>query len=122
MGAVFKRKRRDKHGNIKESKNYWIKFYRHGKAISENSGTDKWADAKAFLKMREGDAAKGKPVAIRYDKVTFAELYDALEANYEFKGQSTTKIKGYRKNYLEPFRHVNAEPHSSADGWTTSPE
>ena len=62
MGAVFQQKRKDKHdGNTKESKNQWIKLYQHGRAFNENSDTDKCADSANYLKLREGEAAKGKP-------------------------------------------------------------
>ena len=106
MGAVFKRKRKDKHGNIKESKNYWIKFYQHGMAISENAGTDKWADAKAFLKMREGDVAKGKPAGVRFDKIMLSELIQDLKDDYKLKSQKRPRT-GHLEKFFDGYRVVD---------------
>jgi len=67
MGMVYKR-----------GSKYWIKYYRNGKPYRESAQTDKEADAKKLLRMREGHIAEGKFPGLRVEKI----LYDELERDY----------------------------------------
>lgn len=62
MGTIYRRKFKDKDGNIKEGKTYRIKYYHNGKPFYENAESIKWADAANLLKQRKGDLAQGNPV------------------------------------------------------------
>jgi integrase len=84
-------------------KTYWIKYYHNGKPISESAKTHKKMVAKKLLERREGEISSGKMPGYLFEKVTFTELYDDLEADYEYKGQDTSRIKGARKKHIEPF-------------------
>ena len=106
MGAVFKRKRKDKVGNVKESKNYWIKFYQHGKPYCENAGTDKWADAVNFMKQRAGEAAKGKPAGVRFDKIMLSELVQDLKEHYTLKDKKRPRT-AYLKKFFDNYRVID---------------
>ena len=74
MGTIYKKKWKDKAGNQKESKTWWIKYYRRGKPYFENTKTDKKMVATEILKQREGDLAKGKLPGVHFDRVTFEDL------------------------------------------------
>ena len=83
MGMVYKRKTKDKHGNIKEGKIWWIKYYRNGKAYYESTGTNKKRKAETTLKEREGDMAKGKLPPANFNRIKYDELADDLERDYK---------------------------------------
>lgn len=71
MGMIYKR------GSV-----FWIKYYRNGKPYRESTRSEKEADAKRFLKKREGEIAQGKPPGIVFDKVKFNDLVDDFLADY----------------------------------------
>jgi integrase len=73
MGSVYRRK---------NSKNWWIKYYRNGKPYSETSGTDIKSVAQRLLKRREGEIAQGKVPGVVYDRITFDELADDFLTDY----------------------------------------
>ncbi len=73
MGCVYRRK---------NSKNWWIKYSRNGKAYQESSGSDLKAVAQRLLKRREGEIAQGKVPGIVFDRVTFDELADDFLTDY----------------------------------------
>ena len=72
MGCIYRR-----------GKNYWIKYYRHGKQFAESTHTDKMEVAKRTLKMREGEIAQGKLPSICFEKVKFDELMDDYISDYK---------------------------------------
>lgn len=41
MGMIYKRKKKDKDGNVKELNVYWIKYYRNGKPYYESAKSKK---------------------------------------------------------------------------------
>ena len=54
MGSIYRRKWKDKNGNIKEGKILWIKYYdRSGKPCRESTRSTKEADAKRLLKKEK---------------------------------------------------------------------
>jgi integrase len=97
MGTIYRRKFKDKNGNTREGKTFWIKYYHGGKPIYESTKSDKWADAANLLKQREGDAASGKPPGVRFDKVMFAELVEDILEDYKLKGQKKPRHKRLKR-------------------------
>jgi integrase len=71
MGSVYQR------GNV-----YWIKYYRHGKALFQSSHSKKKEVATRLLKQKEGEIAKGEIPSITFEKVSFTELVDDLKEDY----------------------------------------
>jgi integrase len=65
MGCVYRRK---------NSKKYWIKYSRNGKAFHESSGSEIKAVAEQLLKRREGEIAQGRQPGVVFDRVKFDEL------------------------------------------------
>ncbi len=76
MGSLYKR------GDI-----WWVKYYQNGKSIRESTGTEKEAEAKRFLKLREGQVAQGKSVVPHFDRLRFEELATDLLADYQINGK-----------------------------------
>lgn len=91
MGMIYKRKYKDKNGNVREGKTYWIKYYRDGKPYRESTKSKKEADAKRLLKKREGEIAQGKIPGVYFDKVGFSDLADGFIYDYEINERKSIK-------------------------------
>lgn len=93
MGSLYQR------GSI-----WWLKYYQHGRAIRETSGTDNKAAAGRMLRLREGDIAKGIPVAPKLGRITFDEAAADLINDYKTNKRKTTKDVERKINlHLRPF-------------------
>lgn len=90
MGHIFKPRYKDKDGNYRESKVYWIKYYRNGKPFRESTKSTKEADAKRLLKKREGEISDGKIPGIYFDKVLFDELAEDFLRDYRINNRKST--------------------------------
>src|SRR5262245_21434973 len=66
---------------------YWAKWYEHGRAIRESTGSEKEAEAKRFLKLREGAVATGAPIPPRLDRIRYDELAEDLRTFYKTTGR-----------------------------------
>jgi len=80
MGCVYRRK---------NSKNYWIKYSRNGKAFCESSASKLKSVAEQLLKRREGEIAQGKPPGIIFDRVAFNELTEDFLADYRVNNRKS---------------------------------
>jgi len=70
MGYAYRPKRRDgTPGRI-----WWVKYYVNSRPVRESTGADKEAEARRFLKLREGAAARGSPIPPRIDRIPYDEL------------------------------------------------
>ncbi len=95
MGSVFK---------VRDSKYWWIQYYRRGKRFRESTKFEKKSDAQKLLKRREGQIAEGKTPGIIYDKVIWDELAEGYLRDYRLnKRKSMEKaercIKHLRKHF-----------------------
>ena len=101
MGCVYRRK---------NSKNYWIKYYRNGKAYVESSHSRLREVAKMLLRKREGEISAGKIPSIHIEKVTFDDLADDLRVDYEINNRKSLNRLGISIDHLrdsfEGFRIV----------------
>jgi hypothetical protein len=61
MGTIYRRKFKDKNGNTKEGKTFWIRFQHNGKPVYESAKSTKWAEA--HLVAREACVIAGVGVA-----------------------------------------------------------
>jgi hypothetical protein len=59
---------------VRQSKAYWIIYYRNGKGERENTHTTDFAAAKRLLQSREGDTARGIPVSAKLGRVKIDDL------------------------------------------------
>ena len=89
-GSLFRRKFKKPNGEIYEGEIYWVKYYRHGKAITESTHTNLITKAQRMLNKRLGEVAMGLPSSRSYDKVTFDELAKDLALHYEVEGNRST--------------------------------
>ena len=101
MGMIYKRKKKDKNGNVKEGKIYWIKYYRNGKPYRESTRSKKKADAKRLLKKREGEISEGKLPGVYFDRVRFDELAEELLTDYRINGKKSLKRTQESVNHLK---------------------
>jgi hypothetical protein len=74
VGSIYRRNYKDKTGKVREIAIWWVKYHVHGRPRRESTETVDYAEAKAFLKRREGEAASGLPMPRSARRVTFAEL------------------------------------------------
>ena len=92
MGSIYRRKWKDKDGNIKEGEILWIKYYdRSGKPCRESTRSTKEADAKRLLKKREGEISQGKLPGIYFDRVRFDELAEDFLTDYRINNKKSLK-------------------------------
>lgn len=89
MGCIYRR-----------GKNYWLKYYRHGKQFAESAHTDKMEVAKRILKMREGEISQGKMPGICFEKIKFADIIDDYISDYKINGRKTLTKAERCANYL----------------------
>jgi hypothetical protein len=86
MGSVYKKRRKQADGSVREEKTFWAKWYQNGRAMRESTGCEKETDARRFLKVREGAVASGAPVLPRTDRIQYAEVAADLRRHYEATG------------------------------------
>src|SRR5262249_36771723 len=99
MGSLYKQKGRDGHpGRI-----WWAKWYQHGRAMRESTGTADWEQAKLFLKGREGRVALGQPILPRAERITYEEIVTDLRQHYVTTGSRDIQEAGWRLAHLDPF-------------------
>jgi integrase len=82
MGSIYRRK---------NSRNYWIKYHRNGKAYFESSGSVIKAVAEQLLKRREGEIAQGRVPGVVFDRVHFDELADDFLTDYRINGRKSVE-------------------------------
>jgi len=90
MGSLYKQKQTLADGTKRELPTWWIKYYQHGRAIRESTGTTKDTVARRILRRREGDVEHGIPINPKMDRVTFDDAAKDLLNDY-----STNKKKSH---------------------------
>jgi integrase len=84
MGRLYKQK---------DSKYWWLDYYRNGRRIRESSGTIKKTVAQAMLKDREGQIARGEPLSIRVQRIAVDELIDDVLRDYEVNDKDIDRAR-----------------------------
>jgi hypothetical protein len=104
MGSLYRPKYRAGDGTVKESAVIWLK-YRDALGVlrRESSGTEKEQEAGRLLKQREGAAVEGRVIFPRADKVTVAELAQALQDDYKANGRRSADRLEFSLAHLLPF-------------------
>jgi integrase len=117
MGSLYRPTYRTPDGTLKESAVIWLK-YRDALGVlrRESSQTEKEQEAKRLLKQREGAAVEGRVILPRQDRVTIAELADALKAEYAVNERRSADRLAYSFAHLLPvFGPRRASHVTSAD-------
>ncbi len=91
MGSIYRRK---------NSKFWWIKYSKRGKAFFESSGSEKRTVAEKILKLREGEIAQGKLPGVVFERVLFDELAEDFKTDYKVNEKDTLKKAERNVGYL----------------------
>src|SRR5262249_3720548 len=94
MGSLYRRKQKvgvaaDGKAEYRELPTWWIKYYQHGRAVRESTGTEKETVARRILRSREGDVEHGIPIAPKMGRITFEDASKDLLTDYEINGKKT---------------------------------
>jgi integrase len=85
------------------SKTWWAKYYANGAPTRESTGTEHEAEARRFLKAREGQVATGQQVSPRVDRIRYEEAAEDLRAHYQTTGERNLVEAGWRLIHLDTF-------------------
>ncbi len=102
---------------VRQSKIYWIKYYRNGKGERENTHTTDFAAAKRLLQSREGDLARGVAVSAKIGQVKIDELIVDVVTNYKINRKKSIDCveRRVRKHIIPFFGGRRAATISTAD-------
>ncbi len=110
IGYIFKPKYKTKCGAIRESRFFYIQYYRNGVRYVENTHTDKKTPAQSLLNRRLGS---DDFVAPKFERIRFDELAADLVADYEKNGKrSLPRLRRsvrYLTKYFRGERAVNID-------------
>ncbi|MGH2625545.1 MAG: tyrosine-type recombinase/integrase, partial [Anaerolineales bacterium] len=115
---------------------WWVKYYVNGAPRRESTGTENQAEARRFLKLREGAVGKGAPIAPRLDRILYDELAKDLRQHYRTTGRRRLEevearlahadrfFRGWRAAAIGP-AHITAyveqrQKKASAEEWAPS--
>ena len=83
---------------------WWLRYYRNGRRIEESSGSTKKSDAERMLRIREGDVARGVPIAPSVGRIRFDEAAAQVVLDYRVNGKKTAdQVERRIRLHLEPF-------------------
>ena len=90
------------------SRIWWCKYYVNGRPIRESTGIagdteTAPAEARRFLKAREGAVATGQPVLPRVDRIRYDEIAADLRRYYQTTGKRKMKEAETRLRWLDKF-------------------
>jgi hypothetical protein len=84
--TIYKPKYRAKNGEMRESRVWWIKYYKHGRPMRETSESEKRAVAERLLRRKLGEIAAGisapeRARRLRYEDLRATPLFDYKSNN-----------------------------------------
>jgi integrase len=91
MGALFRPKYRDRHGEVRESAVWWVRFRQHGRTVRQSTEATDERKARAFLREREGKVALGLPVSPKGDRLTLGEAAAMIRDDYAANGRRSAE-------------------------------
>jgi integrase len=95
-----------KDGVTKATKTWYIQFYdpRHGKPVTEKTGSTKWKDARKLLNRRLGEVEVGTYLGPQMNQTILGECLDLVETDYAKNGRkSLPRMKQSRAHLLAFF-------------------
>lgn len=93
-GSIFKQE---------GSRFWWVCYSVNGKPVRESSKSEKITDAQNLLKKRNGEAESGNLIPPKIQRITVAELYDAVLTDYKNNGQAFEWAEMRWEKHVEPF-------------------
>lgn len=104
-GNVFQPTYRDRHGELKHSRTWWIYYYSDGRLIRENAKTTDERKARRLLTIRQGELAKGEePVTPEVNRCLMTELFALVVEDYRINElKSIGKVESRVRLHLGPF-------------------
>jgi integrase len=88
----------------RQSRTWWIRWYRSGKRNEESSDSSRKSDAVQLLKLREGAVARGEPVSAEAGRVTVDAALADVVADYTTNAKRTTaQVQRRIRLHLLPF-------------------
>jgi integrase len=102
MGSLYRPKSRDRHGDLRESAVWWVRFRQHGQTMRQSTETTDEQTAHAFLREREGKVvALNIPVSPQGDRLTLADAAAAMiREDYAANGRKSTRDLEFRLAHL----------------------
>jgi integrase len=88
-GSIYKQKYRTADGELRESRFWAIKYYKHGMPFRENSHSQKWVVAERLLRKRLGEIGAGVFVSPAAERLRYKDLRVALFADYRANGRKS---------------------------------
>jgi integrase len=114
FGRIYRRSWKKPDGTTAELPTWWIEYYQGGVQRRESSESEKYSDAEALLKRRQGEMAMGTAPLVGSRKTKVADLLDILLADYELNQKSLEWAK-YVDAHLRPvFGALRAAPVGTA--------
>jgi integrase len=107
---------------------WWAKYYVNGRAVRESTSVagdteTPPAEARRFLKEREGRVATGAPILPRADRVRYEEAAADLRRHYEATSSRNLSEYTYRVAHLAAFfasRRIGSIGQADVDAYTVS--
>src|SRR5262249_3176106 len=93
---------------LKDSRNWWLKYYRNGVAVRESSETDSKREAEKLLQQRLGEVANGTFIKPADRKVTVDALYSDLLNNY--RTNELASLEGAEQRWQRPAKEGEPMP------------
>ena len=85
-------------------KTYWIAYYVDGEQVCESAHSRDKAEARRFLKARQGQIAEGRYVGAVADRVAFDDLAELILTDYKVNGKkSLPDVEQKIRLHLRPF-------------------
>lgn len=100
MGAIYCPKYKDRHGVIRESSVWWVRFRQHGKTVRQSTDTEDERKARTFLREREGKIALNIPVSPKGDRLTLDDAAAMIRADYTANGHKSGDTLEFRLAHL----------------------
>ena len=85
------------------SRFWWICYHVNGEPVRESSGSEKITDAQNMLKAKMGEVASGNFVSPKVQRITVAELFEAVITDYKNNGKEVRFAEHNWRLHLEPF-------------------
>jgi len=108
MAILYRRKVKDPAtGVYVERGPYWLKFYRHGRAFYESTGTTNKKEAQRRLKLREWQLASGLNQGPQVDRTRFSDLVKGIQQDYLVnEHRSVRRLNDYLRHLTAHFGDV----------------
>jgi hypothetical protein len=102
-GHLYKPGYNDRKGNRHYSKTWHAKFYVNARPVYESMHTTDYTETKRYLKMREGECARGAPIIKGQQSVKFEELAPDMVNDYEVNKKVTLRdLKSRLESHINP--------------------